>query len=174
VTDADVLVERPREVLGERLKEMKSGPDCVTFVVEPNDLVELAELLRDDPELKFNRFVDLCGVDYLGRDDSLRFVAVYHLHSLSLNRYARIRVPLDEDRPTVPTVTTVWPGANYFEREAFDLFGFQFVGHPNLKRILLPDEWEGYPLRKDFNPPPEPIEFSFNSEQWQKAVQRGG
>jgi NADH/F420H2 dehydrogenase subunit C len=174
VTDADLVIERPREVLGERIKHAQPGADCATFVVEPDTLVELAELLRDDPELGFNRLVDVCGVDYLEQERSPRFAAVYHLHSLSLNRYVRIRVPLDEDNPTVPTVTSVWPGADYFERETYDLFGFEFVGHPNLKRILLPDDWDAHPLRKDFSPPPEPIEFSFNPEQWQKAVQRGG
>jgi NADH/F420H2 dehydrogenase subunit C len=173
VSEADVLIERLRETLGERLKDAKGGLDCVTLVVEPTALIELATLLCDDPDLAFNRFVDVCGVDNLGRDDASRFLAVYHLHSLSLNRYVRIQVPLDEDEPSVPTLTTVWPGAEYFEREAFDLFGFQVIGHPNLKRLLLPDDWEGYPLRKDYSPPPEPIEFSFNPEQWQKAVQRG-
>jgi NADH/F420H2 dehydrogenase subunit C len=174
VTEADVLVERPRAALGDRLKEVTTGADCVTFVVEPSALIELAEFLRDDPELAFIRFIDLCGVDYLDQERSPRFAAVYHLHSFLLNRYARLRVPLDEDNPSVATVTTIWPGADLFEREAFDMYGFQFVGHPNLKRLLLPDEWDGHPLRKDYNPPPEPIEFSFNPEQWQKAVQRGG
>ena len=85
-----------------------------------------------------------------------------------------MRVPLDEDNPVLPSITGIWPGANFFEREIFDMFGIRFTNHPDLKRILNPDDWEVYPLRKDFQPPPEPVEFSINPEQWQKAVQRGG
>jgi NADH-quinone oxidoreductase subunit C len=84
-----------------------------------------------------------------------------------------VRVQVDGDEPVVPSITGLWPGANWMEREAFDMFGIRFDGHPDLKRILMPDEWEAFVLRKDYQPPPEPIEFSFNPEQWQKAVQRG-
>ncbi len=173
VVGQDVLLERLGEQFGERIRDLSTNADCVSLVLESSDLIDVLLFLRDDSGLRFNRLVDVCGVDFLDQEKTPRFAAVYHLHSLSLNRYVRVRVPLDEDNLVVPSVTEVWPGADYFERETFDLFGIEFTDHPNLKRILLPDDWVGYPLRKDYNPPPEPIEFSFNPEQWQKAVQRG-
>ncbi len=170
---ADVVAARVRARFGERLREVVEDPEGVSFGVDRADLIELATFLRDDPELQFVRLSDLTAVDYLNQPRTPRFAVVYHAYSPALKRYVRFRVRVEEDEASVPSVTGVWPGANWFEREVFDLFGIRFTGHPDLKRILLPDEWVGHPLRKDDEHPPEPIEFSFNPEQWQKAVQRG-
>lgn len=136
---------------------------------------DLAAFLRDDPELLFTRFVDLCGVDALELGRGYRYAVVYHLHSFHLERWIGVRVPLDESDPTLPSLAPHWPAANWYEREAHDLFGIEFAGHPNLERILLPDDWdEGYPLRKDHPFEPEVVEFSFNVDQINagKVVQR--
>ncbi|MGH2458534.1 MAG: NADH-quinone oxidoreductase subunit C [Chloroflexota bacterium] len=166
------------ERFGDRILESTVDRDQPTFVIERDNLLAVAAFLRDTAGLEFVRLVDLCGADFLDVEPRLnrraRFEVVYHLHSFILKRWARIRVPVDEDDPVVPSLTGLWPGANWYEREAFDLFGFQFTDHPDLTRILMPDDWEGNPLRKDFQPPREPHEWSFNPEEWQKAVQRGG
>jgi NADH-quinone oxidoreductase subunit C len=173
VSEGDLVAERLRERFGERLLDLTEAADCLTAVIGRDNLIEVASYLRDDPDLAFARLSDLCGVDYLDQERDPRFAVVYHVHSFLLKRYVRLRVPVDEADAVVPTLCVVWPGANYFERETFDMYGIRFDGHPDLKRILMPDDFEGYPLRKDFVQAREPIEFSFNPEQWQKAVQRG-
>jgi len=173
VTDQDPVVERVREHFGDQLQEAALVGDCPAFATAPENLIDLVSFLKDDPDLKFDRLSDLCGVDYLEMERDRRFGVVYHVYSTTHHRYARIHVAIDEDSPEVPSLTAIWPGANWFERETFDLFGIEFTNHPDLKRILLPDDWEGYPLRKDYEHTPEPVEFSFNPEKWQKAVQRG-
>lgn len=173
VPDQDRVVARLVEQFGDRLQEAKLKGDCPTFVVDRDDLIEVATFLRDDPTCGFARLSDICAVDYLDQEREPRFEMVYHLYAAEQRRYARIRVPVDEDDAIVPTLTDLWAGANWFEREAFDLMGIEFSGHPDLKRIVMPDDWEGYPLRKDYPHPYEAIEFSFNPEKWQKAVRRG-
>jgi NADH-quinone oxidoreductase subunit C len=173
VVAVDPVVQRLTERFGERLELVNERVDCLTAVVGRDNLIEVASYLRDEPELAFARLSDICGVDYLDQERDPRFAVVYHLHSFLLKRYFRLRVMVDEDDAIVPSLCTVWPGANYFERETFDMYGIRFDGHPDLKRILMPDDWEGYPLRKDDGQAREPIEFSFNPGQWQKAVQRG-
>ncbi len=105
----------------------------------------------------FDTFADLCGVDYLRRDP--RFEVVLNLVSHTHVRRLRIRVGVSGSNPLVSSVTGVFPGANFYEREAFDLFGIVFEGHPDLTRILLPDEWEGHPLRKDYSVGSVPVRF---------------
>jgi NADH-quinone oxidoreductase subunit C len=97
----------------------------------------------------YNFLSDLTGVD-LGVDKNPRFQVIYHLYSISTHKRLRLKVNLPPDNPTVESVTPVWKTADWFEREAFDLFGITFINHPNLTRILLPDQFEGYPLRKDY------------------------
>jgi NADH-quinone oxidoreductase subunit C len=177
VSEAEVVVDpvvaRLTERFGERVDLVNERVDCLTAVVSRDSLIEVATFLRSDPELAFARLSDICGVDYLEQECDPRFAVAYHFHSFLLKRYVRLRVPVDEDDAIVPSLCDVWPGANYFERETFDMFGIRFDGHPDLKRILMPDDYEWYPLRKDFIQPREPIEFSFIPDQWQKAVQRG-
>ncbi len=114
---------------------------------EAGRIVEALSGLRDDPQGQFVQLIDLCGVDYPQR--AKRFDVVYHLLSLTQNRRVRVKIETDESAP-VPTVTGVYPCADWFEREAFDMFGIFFEGHPDLRRLLTDYGFEGYPLRKDF------------------------
>lgn len=177
-TEQDAVVARVQERFGDQILESSAERDQPTFVIARESLLSLAEFLRDDPELRFVRLSGVCGADFFGVEQKLkrraRFEVVYHFHSFVLKRWTRVRVPVDEDDLIVPTLSELWPGANWYEREVYDLFGIRFANHPDLTRILMPDDWEGYPLRKDFQPPREPHEWSFNPEEWQKAVQRGG
>jgi NADH-quinone oxidoreductase subunit C len=110
-------------------------------------IVEALTFLRDDPGMQFQQLIDLCGADYPHR--TLRFDVVYHLLSMTKNRRIRVKVETDEDTP-VPSVTPVYPVADWFEREAFDLYGVFFSGHPDLRRILTDYGFHGHPMRKDF------------------------
>ncbi len=122
-----------------------------------------AELLRDTPELAYTFLENLCGVDYLGRDP--RFEVVTHLVSIKHLHRICLKVGAPEANPQVPSLTPLFPTANYQERETFDLLGINFAGHPSLTRILLPDDWVGYPLRKDHPLGDEEVAFSFNQER---------
>lgn len=114
--------------------------------VKPEGLLEVCKWLREDG---FDMLLDVGGVDYLPRRP--RFEVVYHLLDMSSYRRLRLRVcPENDDEPEVPSVASIWPAAEPAEREVYDLFGVKFTGHPNLKRILMPDNWEGHPLRKDY------------------------
>ena len=172
-TEQDPVVARVQNQFGDRLLSVTAAADAVAIEADRDQLLDLAIYLRDDPGLGFSRLVDVTAVDYLSQDRIPRFVVVYHFHSIALYRYVRIRVQVDEDDAVVPSLVEWWPGANLFEREVHEMFGIDFTGHPNLANLLLPDEWDVHPLRKDFRPPIEPIEFSFNPEQWQTAVPRG-
>jgi NADH-quinone oxidoreductase subunit C len=110
-------------------------------------LPALARMLRD--EQGFEMLLDLCGVDYLGRRET-RFEVVYHFYSLSGNRRLRVCVPLQEDHAELPSLTGLWKAADWYEREAWDLYGIRFAGHPDLRRLLLYDAFKGHPLRKDY------------------------
>ena len=119
-----------------------------TVVVARKNLRSVAERCRDDHALQFNLLTDATCVDRFPMEP--RYELQYHLVSIPLRQKVRIRVPLFGSDLVVDSMVPVWPGANWLEREIFDLFGIQFTGHPDLRRILLPEDWEGYPLRKDF------------------------
>lgn len=121
----------------------------ITVVVKKERIKEILSFLKNDEQLRFNFLMDLTCVDYLGKK-SERFEVVYHLYSLGNNWRIRIKVPVSEEDPTVDSVTDIWIGANWFEREVYDMFGIFFKGHPDLRRILLYPEFEGHPLRKDY------------------------
>ena len=113
-------------------------------------LAELARDLRDHPETRFDLLLDLCGADYPDREE--RFEAIYHLYSIPRGERLRLKVPVGEADPVLPSLIPVWKAANWFEREAFDMFGLRFEGHPNLSRILCHEGFQGHPLRKDYDP----------------------
>jgi NADH-quinone oxidoreductase subunit C len=118
------------------------------IVLERSALPEALRALRDHPEMRFEMLSDLTVVDYLGRIP--RFEVIYQLYSVALNHRLRVKVPVPEDDPVVPTASGVWKSANWAEREAWDMFGVRFAGHPDLRRILMYPEFEGHPLRKDY------------------------
>jgi NADH-quinone oxidoreductase subunit C len=119
----------------------------LTFVVGAGHIAEVLTLLRDDKACKFEVLIDICGVDWPAREK--RFDVVYHLLSPRLNQRIRVKVETDEDTP-VASVVDVFPAANWYEREAFDMYGILFTGHPDLRRLLTDYGFQGYPLRKDF------------------------
>jgi NADH-quinone oxidoreductase subunit C len=141
----------------------------LTVVLEPQHLVRVCRALRDAPGLRFDTLIDLCGVDYSGYGDGAwdgpRFAVVYHLLSVELNQRLRLRTfATDDDLPVLPSVTGIWPSANWYEREAFDLFGIVFTEHPDLRRILTDYGFVGHPFRKDF-PLSGHVEMRYDPDQ---------
>jgi NADH-quinone oxidoreductase subunit C len=133
----------------------------LTLTAAPDTVIGLLMFLRDDPMCRFLQLVDICGADYPERKK--RFDVVYHLLSLHRNQRIRVKVETDETTP-VPSAVAVWPSANWFEREAFDMYGIQFSDHPDLRRILTDYGFSGYPLRKDF-PLTGFVEVRYDDEQ---------
>lgn len=140
----------------------------LTLCVSAAELTEVALVLRDDDALRFEQCIDVCGVDYSAYEDNWqgrRFAAVYHLLSIKHNWRLRVRVfAEDDDYPSVDSVCSVWPSVNWYEREAFDLYGIVFVGHPDLRRILTDYGFVGHPFRKDF-PISGNVEMIYDAEQ---------
>ena len=136
-----------RETLGARLGSAVLAYGELTLNVEADDIVAVLTLLKTDTRCQFVSFIDVCGADYPARPK--RFDVVYHLLSPVQNTRIRIKLQTDEDTP-VPSVTAIYPGADWFEREAYDLYGILFTGHPDLRRLLTDYGFEGHPLRKDF------------------------
>jgi NADH-quinone oxidoreductase subunit C len=129
--------------------EVKEAFGEVTVTVPRERLVEMCRFLKTAPGLEFNFLADLCGVDR-GPEEEPRFEVNYHLFSTTKHHRLRLKVLLNDNDTHVPTVTGVWRTSNWHERETYDLFGVIFDGHPDLRRILLPDDWQGHALRKDF------------------------
>ena len=121
-------------------------------VLKADNSAAILAWLQQDPDMQMDHLRGLCGVDNSKRETGFdgRFEVVYQLYSISLRHGIRLRVPLPADNPRVATVTPLWAGADWLEREVFDMFGILFDGHPNLSRVLMPDDWEGHPLQKEY------------------------
>ncbi len=143
--DATSLQARFADVI----EEIVEARGEVTVVVKREGLIKLLAFLRDEPSLKFNFLSDVAGVD-LGEFAEPRFAVAYHLYSLPHNHRLRIKALLAEDDAWLPSASNVWKSASWMEREIYDMFGVEFTNHPDLRRILMPADYEGYPLRKDF------------------------
>ncbi len=155
--------------LGAKMVLQTNALDELTIEVKAADLVDVMLILRDHPGLRFDQLMDLCGMDYSdyrqGEWEGLRFAAVYHLLSIAKNRRVRVRVfAADDDFPVLSSVTAIWSAANWYEREAFDLYGIVFDGHPDLRRILTDYGFVGHPFRKDF-PLSGNVEMRYDPEQ---------
>ncbi len=165
----DQLSTSLKAVLGEKITRQIVALGEITIECKSSDYLEVCQLLRDGSGLKFEQLIDLCGVDYQeygeGAYDGLRYAVVCHLLSVSLNQRVRLRVyASDEDFPILPTLVNVWPVANWFEREAFDLYGIMFENHPDLRRLLTDYGFVGHPFRKDF-PMIGNVEMRYDPEQ---------
>jgi NADH-quinone oxidoreductase subunit C len=154
-----------RDILDERVPGAVLGVDPTPpeggLWVDPTLLVAAAEVLRDDERLQFTLPLFVTAVDHLERNP--RFDVVYQLRSLHLQAAIRLKVGLadaGDDLPSIPSLALTWPGMNWLEREVFDLFGIDFGGHPDLRRLMMPTDWEGHPLRKDYVSFGEPITFT--------------
>ena len=158
----NLVLTRLKEKHPDSILESAEFRGELSAVVRREDIVPVCRFLRDDPELSFNFLSDLTAVDRSGREP--RFDVIYHLYSLDKNHRVRLKVRAGENE-AVPSVTSVWSNANWFEREVFDMFGIGFDGHPDLRRILMPDDWVGHPLRKDFPLTKEEVMFSHNKNR---------
>ena len=130
------------------IEGVKFDREETTIYLDRSALREACAVLREDPACPFNFLSDVTCVDWYPAEP--RFEVVYHLLSIPKKERVRLKVRLNSASPTVDSLTSIWPGANFFEREVFDLFGVRFAGHPYLRRIMMPEDWEGYPLRKDY------------------------
>ena len=171
------LTDRLPDLLGDALISQSLNLGEVTCEIDPARIADACAKLRDDADLRFETLIDLCGMDYAhwgATDDAeesesvgphgSRFAVVYHLLSIQNNFRLRLRVSLDDAAPAVDSVVEVWPSADWYEREAFDLFGILFHGHPDLRRLLTDYGFIGHPLRKDF-PLSGQVEMRYDEEQ---------
>jgi NADH-quinone oxidoreductase subunit C len=161
--DNTTVIERLQAALPEAIASSQEFRGQLSVFVKREAILDVARFLRDDPQLRYNFLENLCGVDYLGRTP--RFEVVYHLLSHANRHRVCLKVGLPESDPSVDSLTPLWSTANWQEREAFDMFGITFGGHPSLERILMPDDWEGHPLRKDVPLGAEEVAFTFNEQQ---------
>lgn len=151
--DGQAILARLTERFGTAVLETHDHHGDHTAVVARGALLDVLGFCRDDPALRFDMLMDLTAVDYLkypGRESGARFEVVYHLYSIAENHRLRVKVPVDEDEPVVPTAVTLWAIADWYEREIWDMYGIGFEGHPDLRRLLMYEEFVGHPLRKDY------------------------
>jgi NADH-quinone oxidoreductase subunit C len=168
-TPLETLAQNLHTVLGGRVAELTEHVGELTVRVKPADLTEAVTLLRDDPTLRFEQMIDLCGVDYQDYGDGAwegpRFASVVHLLSVTHNWRLRVKTfATEDDFPVIPSIVDIWPTANWYERESFDLYGIIYEGHPDLRRLLTDYGFVGHPFRKDF-PLSGNVEMRYDPEQ---------
>lgn len=144
------IYERLKARFGESAGELDDTVKSPFIKIGRAEFFEIMWFLRDDPDLRFDFLQLITGIDY-----PVNFTVVYHLYSYAMRHAIAVKAELPRDNPTIRSVAELWPAADWHERETFDLMGIIFEGHPNLRRILLPEDWEGHPLRKDYVQPEE-------------------
>ena len=157
------VLQRVQERFGQAILASTEYRGTLAVVLRPDALPAVAGFLREDPELQYIHLSNLCGVDYLGRTP--RFEVVYHFTSFVHAHCICLKVGADEENPRVPSIARAFPTATYQEREAYDMFGIVFDGHPDLQRILMPEDWDGFPQRKTEPLFYEEIAFTFNHDE---------
>jgi NADH-quinone oxidoreductase subunit C len=161
LTPLQALEQRVKMLLGDRIEATVAAYGELTLTVHRETILDSIRMLHDDAETRFISIIDVCGVDYPEREE--RFEVVYHLLSPYQNTRIRLKVHTDDETP-VPSITPVFPGADWFERETYDLYGILFSGHPDLRRILTDYGFDGFPLRKDF-PTTGYVEVRYDEER---------
>jgi NADH-quinone oxidoreductase subunit C len=161
------LTEFLKDKFSDELISVNEFRGTVSYRVQPEALVTICKALHDSTEFAAKYLAEISCVDWLAHENEKdgRFEVIYVLYSYKANYRFILNVRVDADKPNVPSLTKIWKGANWLEREAFDLFGINFEGHPNLSKIVTPDELEGHPLRKDFPLTWEQPHFSWNKDQ---------
>ncbi len=143
------IIQKIKDRIGNAVLEDHNFRGDQTVTLQKEKIVEVSQFLKDEPSLDMDFLMDLTAVDYMDRKPQ-RFEVVYHFYSSKHNHRVRLKVPVDEDDCLVDTLTSLYKSANWYEREVWDLYGIKFKGHPNMKRILLYEEFKGHPLRKDY------------------------
>ncbi len=159
MTELDPVAQLQAALPG-AIQEVQTFRGETTVVVEGGRIVDVCLHCRDTKGLEYNFLSDVTAIDYYPAEP--RFALAYYLYSMTHNRSLRLKVYLPDDNPVVSSITDVYPAANWQEREAYDLMGINFAGHPDLRRILMPDDWDGHPLRKDYPLGYETVQFTFN------------
>lgn len=175
MTRLEALTQNIQAVLGDQVTKLTVALNELTIECAAKDVLKVVKKLRDHKTLKFEQLIDLCGVDYQdyadGAWEGLRFATVYHLLSVSLNHRIRLKVfATEDDFPVLPTLVELYPAANWFERESFDLYGIMYDGHPDLRRLLTDYGFVGHPFRKDF-PMIGNVEMRYDPEQQRVVYQ---
>ena len=165
----DELQNVVSQAIGEKMTDISQYVGELTVTINAKDVLSVCKTLRDGTGLQFEQLIDLCGLDYSDYKEGAwagkRYAVAYHLLSVALNQRIRVKAFIDDDEfPVLATLVDVWPAANWFEREAFDLFGIMFEGHPDLRRILTDYGFIGHPFRKDF-PVIGNVEMRYDPEQ---------
>ena len=168
VASLQELIDKVNSEFGDSVLETSTQFDQASVSVKRESVVEVLGFLRDNPETEFDFLIDVCGVDYLEMGGLERFAVVYQLYSLNHNHRLRIKAYVPENDLTIDTVSHLWPAAEWAEREVYDMYGIEFNNHPDMRKILNPDDFEGYPLRKDF--PPEGIGYREDYEKIERAT----
>lgn len=161
---SEEIIEKIKSSCGEDIEKVEVTLGDAVVHIHPQSLHKVAGFLKDDPDLGFNYLSHITGVDYLDMDRDPRFEAVYELHSIDHNHSVRVRVGLPEENPALSTVSDLWPSAVFPERELIDLFGFDVSGIENPRRLIMPEDWEGHPLRRDYSIGYEDVTFSHNRD----------
>ncbi len=159
------IADRIQEAFPDAVQEVIEFRGEITVIVDRAAIIEVAAFCRDTDGLDFEIIADLAGVDYWPEEP--RFAVNYVLYSVTHNHMVRLKVLMPGNDPTVPSMTTLWPGAGWPEREAWDMLGIKFEGHPDPRRILMPYDWTGHPHRKDYPLGYEEVQFSFNFDRVQ-------
>lgn len=158
----DPIVDTLKEKFGDAIIDVTEFRGETTVHVKPESIVDVCTFLRDDPSAAYNFMSDISAVDIFPHEP--RFQVNYHLYSMSHNTRLRLKVSVREN-VSIPSVTAVWPAANWAERETYDLFGVKFSDHPDLRRLLLPDDYLGHPMRRDAPLVEEEVQFSYNYDE---------
>ena len=143
------IAEKIKEKFADQVVEVVEFRDQVSVIVKRDQILSILKFLHDDPLLSLDHLQDLTAVDYIKKKE-IRFEVVYNLYSIRHRHKIRIRAQVPENDTKIDSVVPIWSGANWHERECYDMFGITFTGHPDLRRILMPEDWEGFPLRKDY------------------------
>lgn len=146
--ESNLALQRLRKFNSDAVENVQTFRGEITIHIRASQLRAVCEFLRDEPDLSFKYLSDVTALDHYPSEP--RFETVYHLLSFETNERLRLKVRISGENPQVDSMVPIWPAANAFEREVFDLFGIHFQGHPDLRRILMPEDWEGHPLRKDY------------------------